>query len=135
MHQENIDFDRHCTYVLGEYVQAHEDEGITNNNKPRSLDCLYLRPTANHQGGHELLHLQTNRVITRNKITSVPITPSVVKQVHAIAQMENMPKGLKIKNRNNNILFDASLTAGVDYEKEQFEDEINDEDHSSDEEE
>ena len=129
LHQENIDFDRHCTYVLGEYVQAHEDEQIKNNNKSRALDCLYLRPTANHQGGYELLHLQTNRVITRNKVTPLPITPSVLKQVSAIAQMEGMPKGIKIKNRNNNILFDSSLTAGVDYDEEQFDDEINDEDH------
>ena len=133
LHQENIDFDRHCTYVLGEYVQSHENEQIKNNNKPRTLDCLYLRPTGNHQGGHELLHLQTNRVITRHRITSVPITPSVIKQVHAIATAEGMPDGLKIKNRYNNILFDSSSTAGVEYDEQQFDDEINDDDYSSDE--
>ena len=133
LHQKNIDFDCHCTNVLGECVQTHEDEQIKNNNKPRALDCLYLRPTANHQGGHELLHLQTNRVITRQRITRVPITPSVIKQVRAIAHMEDMPKGIKIKNRNNNILFDSSLTAGVDYDEAQFDEEINDKDYLLDE--
>ena len=64
MHQENLNFNRHCKYVLGEYVQAHEDSQKKNNNLPRTLDCLYLRPTGNHQGGHELLHLHTNKVIT-----------------------------------------------------------------------
>ena len=59
----------------------------------------------------------------------------MIKQVHAIGQMENMPKGLKIKNRNNNVLFDASLTAGLDYDGDQFEEEISDEDHLLDEEE
>ena len=49
--------------------------------------------------------------------------------------MEKIPEGLKIKNRNNNILFDASLTAGVDYDKEQFDEEIDDKDHSLDDEE
>ena len=132
LHQENIDFDRHCTHVLGEYVQAHENEQIKNNNKPRALDCLYLRPTGNYQGGHELLHLQTNRVITRHKVTSVPITPSVIKQVHTIAKMEDMPIGLKIKNRYNNILFDSSLAAGVDYSEQQFDDEIDDRDDEID---
>ena len=56
LHQENLDFDRHCMHVLGKFVQSHEDEVIKNNNKPRVLDYLYLRPTANHQGGHKLLH-------------------------------------------------------------------------------
>ena len=60
LHKENIDYDRHYKYILGEYVQAHEDEIIKNNNAPRSLDCMHLIPTANYQGGHELMHLQTN---------------------------------------------------------------------------
>ena len=95
LHQENLDFDRHCTHVLGEFVQSHEDEVIKNNNKPRALDCLYLRPTASNQGGHELLHLATNKPITRNKVTPVPITPAVVKMVHEIAKTEKMQKRIK----------------------------------------
>ena len=117
LHKENLDFKKHCKYVLGEYVQAFEDEASKNNKKPRTLDCLYLRPTNNHQLGYELLHLQTNRVITRHSITSVPITPSVINQVHKIAKMDKMPQGLKISTRTNNILFDASWIAGVDYDK------------------
>ena len=111
LHQENLDFDRHCTHVIGEYVQSHEDEVIKNNNKPRTLDCLYIRPTASHQGGHELLHLATNAVITRNRVTPVPITPAVIKIVHDIAKEENTQKGLKIVNRTNTVLFDAASAA------------------------
>ena len=132
LHKENLDFKRHCKYVLGEYVQATSDEKEKNNNKPRTLDCLYLRPTTNHQGGFELLHLATNRVITRHNITSVAITPSVIKQVHEIAKRENMPKGLKIQNRTNVVLFDASWTAGVDYDNDLFEEQVEDEDYDSD---
>ena len=108
LHQENLDLERHCKYVLGEYVQSNEDETIKNNNKPRSLDCLYLRPTVSHQGGHELLHIGTNRTITRNKVTTVPMTPTVIKLVHSIARNEGMPEGLKIENRANTIIFDAA---------------------------
>ena len=97
LHQQNPDFDRHCKYVLGEYVQSHEDEMIKNDNKPRTLDCLYLRPTASNQGGHELLHLGINRVITRNRVTQFPITPSVIKLVHAIAKKEDIPKWIELK--------------------------------------
>ena len=129
LHKENLDFKKHCKYVLGEYVQAYEDESIKNNNKPRTLDCLYLRPTGNHQGGYELLHLQTNRVITRHSIETVPITPSIIKQVHALATMDEMPQGLKIQTRTNVTLFDASWIAGVDYNQNFFEEEENDPDY------
>ena len=106
--QESLHFERHCTHVLGEFVQSHEDETIKNNNKPRALDCLYLRPTESNQGGHELFHLATNKVIIRGKVTPVPIDPAVVKMVYAIEKEEKMQKGLKIINRINNILFDTA---------------------------
>ena len=127
LHKENLDFNRHCKYVLGEYVQAHEDENIKNNNAPRSLDCLYLRPTANHQGGHELLNLQTYITILRSKVTAIAITPSVIEMVHAMAVKDKIPDGLKVKNRANAIIFDASLTAGVDYNEELFGEELTEE--------
>ena len=28
LHKENLDYEKHCKYVLGEYVQAHEDQHI-----------------------------------------------------------------------------------------------------------
>ena len=108
LHQENLDYEKHCKHALGEYVQAHEDETVKNNNAPRLLDCSCLRPTSSHQGGHELLHLQINRVITRIEVTPVLITHSTIKQVYAIAEHENMPKGLKTSNRANVTLFNAS---------------------------
>ena len=45
----------------------------------------------------------------------MPITPSIIKQIHALATMDNMPKGMKIQNRTGNTIFDSSRTAGVDY--------------------
>lgn len=68
LHQENLDYERHCTFILGEYVQARDDPKKTNSNAARTLDCLYLRPSESRQLGFDLLHLQTNRVIHRNKI-------------------------------------------------------------------
>ena len=96
------------------------------------MDCLYLRPTANHQGGHELLHLGTNRVITRNKVTPVPMTPAVIKLVHSIARNEGRPEGLKIENRANTVLFDAAWTAGVEYDEDLFDNEEEDPEYDTD---
>jgi hypothetical protein len=77
----------------------------------------------NAQGGHELLHLQTNRVVKRHTMTKISITPSIIKQVHALAVLDGMPEGLKITNRANNVIFDTAWIAGVDYDEQEFDDE------------
>jgi hypothetical protein len=123
MHQENLDYDRHCKHHIGEYVQAHDEPIHTNTNAPRSLDCIYLRPMDNAQGGHELLHLQTNSVVKRRRLTKIPITPSIINQVHELAVLDDMPVGLKIKNRANLVIFDSAWIAGVDFDEEEFNDE------------
>jgi hypothetical protein len=38
MHQEKMDYARHCKYQIGEYVQAHDEPDHTNTNAPISLD-------------------------------------------------------------------------------------------------
>eukprot|EP00957_Ditylum_brightwellii_P113556 8658488-Ditylum_brightwellii.AAC.1 len=50
----------------------------------------------------------------------MPLTPSIIKQVHALTDMDNMPKGLKIQNCTGVTLFNSSWTAGVDFNEEQF---------------
>ena len=120
VHKENIYFDKHCKFVHRYYVQAHDEQLITNNNVPRSLDCLYLCPTTSHQGEHEELHLQTNHVINIWALTPTEITPSIIMQVHTIAKADKIPDDLKIENRDNLILFDSFLIAGVDYGEELF---------------
>ena len=116
LHHENLDLNKHCKHVLGEYVQAHEERHPKNNNSPRSLDYTYLQHTSNHQGGHELLHIQTNRVIIQNTVTTVAIMLSVIEQAHEIARINKMQHGLKTTNRENVTLYNASWSAGVDYE-------------------
>jgi hypothetical protein len=60
LHQENIDYNKHCSIPFGTYVQASQQNNPTNTQKPRSLDCIYLCYLSNQQGGHEVFHLQTN---------------------------------------------------------------------------
>lgn len=98
LHQENVDCNCHCVHIFGDYALAHEESQPLNNNAPRALDCLYLQPISNKQDGHELYHLQTDSVTTRPRCTPVPITPSIIKQAHNLAELNNIPKGLKITN-------------------------------------
>jgi hypothetical protein len=136
LHQQNLDYDKHCQYAFGTYVQAHDEPDPSNTNAPRTLDCIYLRYNDNEQGGHDLLHLQTNRMITRRRVTPIPITPAIIKMVHRIAEQDGMPKGLKITNRTGQVLYDSTWIAGVDYDEDEFEDEdyhpSSDEDEDSD---
>jgi hypothetical protein len=126
MHHENLDYERHCQYQIGAFVQAHEEPNHTNTNTSRAFDCIYLRPMENAQGGHELLHLQTNKIVKRRKLTKRPITPSIIKQVHALADFDDMPRGLKITNRANQVIFNSAWIVGVDYDEELFDDDIHD---------
>ena len=132
LHQENIDYDKHCRFVFGEYVQAHHEPRPLNNQEARSLDCLYLRPTTSAQGTHELYHIATNKVITRRKLNKVPLTPNIIKLVENQATLDGVPQGLKIQNRAGVVLFDSAWIAGVDYDGELFDDEDYSQDSNND---
>jgi hypothetical protein len=114
LHQINLDYEKHCKHAFGSYVQAHDDPKPKNTNASRTLNCIYLRYKDNIQGGQKLPHLQTNEIICRQYITPVPITSSIIKQVHELAVMQKMPHGLKIKNRINNYLYDHTWIPGVE---------------------
>jgi hypothetical protein len=122
LYQTNLHYNKHCLYAFGSYVQAHNEPIHTNTNAPRSLDCIYLTHNSNHQGGHILLHLPTNKTIVRRAVTVLPITPHVISQVHAIAICDGQPSGLKISNKLGHILFNAAWIAGVDYDDDDEDD-------------
>ncbi len=118
MHQEVLDYEKHCKIPFGTYVQAHTEPKQKNSVDPRTLDCIYLRPLANHQGGHELMDLSTGRTINRNRVTPVAITKQVIEQVEKMAEKEQMPKGLKVETKRGAVLYDAAWIAGVSREED-----------------
>jgi hypothetical protein len=125
LHQENFDYEQHFKFAFGKYVQAHNNPKIKNTNAPSSLNCIYLfGPEGNVQGGHKLLHLQTANKCNnyQNKVHIGAITQFVINQVHKLATLDGMPKGLKIQNCANQILFEFAWFAGIDFEKDDTED-------------
>lgn len=52
------------------------------------------------------------------------MTPSTTIKVHKIAEVGNIPKGWKINNWYNEVLFDSAWTAGVDYDEDLLDDKI-----------
>lgn len=57
------------------------------------------------QDGHDILYLSTNKFVIYRNIIPLPITESVIYQVHNIAKIDNMPKGLKIVSKTDLTLF------------------------------
>ena len=111
--KEPLDYNKDCKYAFGTYVQAHCDPDPKNTNDARTLDCLYLRPRP-HGAGHTLLDIHTQRVISRNRVTPIPMTRSVIAVIESWAEAEDQ-KGLQIKTKRGEILYDSSWTAGVDF--------------------
>ena len=70
--RESLDYERHCKYHFGQYVQAHNDEtNPRNSQQGRTLDALYIRSVTS---GHEVYNLATDEIITRVKVTPLPIS-------------------------------------------------------------
>ena len=52
-----LDFNKHCKYQFGEYVQTHEEHD--NTMAPRTIGALALRPTGNVQGSFYFFSLSS----------------------------------------------------------------------------
>ena len=52
MNHKNIDYNKHCKFMFGKYVQAYQEEDKKNNNKPHTIDGIYLQPRFKSSGGH-----------------------------------------------------------------------------------
>ena len=129
--KRQLNYKRHFVVPFGSYVQANEENNPTNDNRPRSLDAIYLRPSSDRQGGHDLMHLATGELITRQRVWKLPITDRVISAVHALARRQGM-KSLKIKDKHGVSLLPADWVAGVDYGVDKDVDEARDADYDPD---
>ena len=92
-----MDYNKQFQIPFGSYIQANHEPNPKNTTTPRTLDAIYLRPTGNLQGGHELIDLNSGRLITCARVTLIPITENVINEVNAMAEEQGI-KGLKITN-------------------------------------
>jgi hypothetical protein len=123
-----LDYVKDCTVPFGAYVQANHKTNQTNSNASRTIDEIYLRPVNSMQGGHELFDLNSGRVITRARVTQIPVTDVVIKAIEQIAEDQGF-KSLKFKNGKGTIFHDADWIAGVDYDENIQQEDDYDEDY------
>ena len=104
INRKTICFDKELKFSFGDYGESsHVNKPQSNDNRGRTLSCIYLRPSLSLQGGHDLLDLQTNRVITRPKFEKCKMTEAVIARVEQIAASEGI-KSLKFYNRKRQVL-------------------------------
>ena len=127
MTHERLDYNRHFKIPLGSAVEAY-NQGFPCNQLPeRAITGIYVGPAKNFQEGHEIYDIKTKAIITRSKITQVPLTHAIIKAVEQHAHDDGM-RGLKIRTSKGDLLWDSSWTAGVEHEED-----ADDRDHESDE--
>jgi hypothetical protein len=68
-----LDYVKHCTVPFGAYVQANHKANQISSNASQTIDAIYLQPVNSMQGGHELYDLNSGRVITRARVTQIPV--------------------------------------------------------------
>ena len=110
-----LNYKKHCSFEFGEYVQAHTYNEPRNDMRERTLDAIYLRPNDNDQGGHILMDLTTGALITRGRITAVPMTTTVKEKVEAMAKQQGITN-MKFTNKKGETLASDDWIAGVDYD-------------------
>ena len=115
MKKKPLDYNKHCKFNFGDYVQGFHENHPTNTNKERTVSAIYLRPTPNSLTCHDVMNLETGRVNKVIKVTQLPITDHVIAAVNAMAAEQGV-KSLKIESRNKVPLLPADWIAGVDYE-------------------
>ena len=93
-----LDFNRHCKFEFGQYVQTHEE--TDNTMTTRTVGALALRPTGNVQGTWFFLSLSTGRIIKRNTATPLPMPEHVIDRVHRMARQQKADPGLVFSDRN-----------------------------------
>ena len=124
-----LDYNTDFVTPFGSFVQAYEERNPKNNNTPRTIDAIYLRPTSDMQRGHEVINLATGQVVVRPRVTKIPITERVIKTVEEVAERQKM-KSLKVTGRNKTLILPAEWIAGVDHNLQNEDPEEDDGDHN-----
>ncbi len=93
-----LNYEKHCKIPYGTYVQAIQENKPTNTTKPRTIGCIYLRSRLSEHVVYELMNLQTGKMITRRKVTPIPISTEVIRRVEYYAKQDNMSEDINFES-------------------------------------
>ena len=76
---------------FGDYVQIHQPNHITNDNKARTVGTIALHPSGNLQESWYFMPLSSGERLHRYQWHVLPISTEVIHRVHEIAIKERQP--------------------------------------------
>ena len=94
----NLDYTKHFLVPFGTYVQASHEPVKKNTLESRTIDGIYLQPSKNLQGGHEIMSLHSREALSQPRVTLIPMPDLVKKRVKQLARKQGI-KSLKFTNR------------------------------------
>ena len=112
---ESLDFKKHLKLQFGQYCQVHEDETVTNTQRPRTAGAISMGPSGNTQGGFKFLSLKTGKKLVRRNWDALPMPDSVIARVNELGK--DQPELLTFTDRQGRPIGDVDLT-GVAGEEE-----------------
>ncbi len=126
---QTLDYNRHCQYEFGEYVQTHE--ATDNTTASRTVGALAMRPTGNDQGSWYFLSLATGKILNRDVATRLPMPREVIDQVHRMARRQKVNRGLVFGTRTNepfhaDVEYDSDADSDYSYASDDDDDDEDD---------
>ena len=76
---------------FGDYIQAHQSNTITNNNKARTVSAIALNPSGNLQGSWHFMSLASGERLYIYQCQVLHISTEVITSVYEIAIKEGKP--------------------------------------------
>merc|ERR1712115_436683 len=98
--QGNLNYKKHCKYLFGAYIQAHDETHQRKTQHTRTLDAIYSRPLGKRQGRHLILDLTTGHQITRRNLADSPMPQQVIARVEALATRDGI-RNNKFKSKED----------------------------------
>ncbi|CAJ1959787.1 unnamed protein product [Cylindrotheca closterium] len=105
---------------LGQYVHAIGTDSC-NSMEPRSIKAIYIEPTKGQRTGHQVLNLNTKKMISRPKGVVLPVTDQVIQRVEAWAATKGVTSMMETFQ-------DGDQIAGVDDREQGYLEEAFDQD-------
>ena len=104
-----LDYKKYCKYTFRSYVQALYKSNPTNTTNPRTIGCIHLQTRYAEHTVHELMNLNTGKIISCRRITEIPATEEVMARVEELAKRDKMQPDLIFKSQKG-IIAEAENT-------------------------
>jgi hypothetical protein len=78
MYDENLDYKKHMSLLIGQYYQVHEEDNPCNIQISGTKGVIFLRPSRNPQGGFKFMALNTGHNFVRRNWDVIPMPDLVI---------------------------------------------------------